>query len=86
MNTPFRGYSVDEIEAKRRKRLADVQRDAPRHLNKFLRAYKGKSLRAAVNAFCIECNGFDFAAVRDCTAPCCPLYEYRPGRQKGANV
>ena len=86
MSTPFRSPDAGEIELKRVKRLEDVQRDAPRYLNTFRRAYTGKSLRAAVNAFCIECNGFDPAAVRDCTAPACPLFPYRPGRQKGATV
>ena len=77
-----RGPSAVEIEAKRAARLKDVQSDAPRYLNTFRRAYAGKSLRAAVNAFCIECVGFDAAEVTACTAPACPLFPYRPGRRK----
>jgi hypothetical protein len=79
---PFRCRDAGEIEAKRAARLADVQRDAPRYLSTLRRAYAGRSLRAAVNAFCIECNGFDAAAVRECTAPACPLWSYRPGRAR----
>jgi len=81
MNASIRGPDTVEIEAKRANRLADVQRDSPRYLNTFRRAYAGKSLRAAVNAFCIECMGFEYAAIRDCTAPACPLFLYRPGRR-----
>ena len=78
---PFQGPGAVEIEAKRAERLKDVQRDAPRYLNTLRRAYAGKSLRAAVNAFCIECVGFDAAEVKRCTAPACPLYAQRPGRR-----
>jgi hypothetical protein len=79
---PFRGRDAGEIDVERAQRLADVQRYAPRYLAAFRRAYAGKSLRAAVNAFCIECNGFDAAAVRECTAPACPLWHYRPSRTR----
>ena len=86
MNTPFRGHSAVEIDAKRAKRIKDVSVDAPRYLNTFLRAFSGKSRVSAMNAFCIECMGFDAAEVRICAAPSCPLYQYRPGRKKGATV
>jgi hypothetical protein len=82
----FRGPNAVEIELKRVKRLEDVSLYAPRYLNTFKRAFSGKSLRACVNAFCVECNGFDAAAVRDCTAPACPLFSCRPGYRKGASA
>jgi len=85
-DTPFRGYSAAEIELKRANRLADVQRDAPRYVGTFRRAYAGKSLRAAVNAFCVECVSFDAASVAECTAPACPLWEYRPNRPRRVEV
>jgi len=81
-NTPFRGYNGQQIELKRAERLRAVQRDAPRYLPTFKRAYEGVSRQAAIKAFCIECNGYDPVAVKDCTAPACPLWEYRPGRAK----
>lgn len=81
--TPFRGHDAVEIARKREARLGAVKRDAPRYLATFKRAYAGKSLRAAVNAFCCECNGYDAAAVKECTAPACPLWPYRPGRGRG---
>jgi hypothetical protein len=44
----------------------------------YLRAMQGKSLSAAVKAFCMECVGWDRQEVARCTAPACPLYPYRP--------
>ena len=45
----------------------------------FVRAYaKNCSPRAAVKAFCIECQGYDRAAVTACTAYACPLWRFRP--------
>ena len=77
------GHDAGEIDAKRTKKLADVQRYAPRYLATFQRAFAGNSLRAAINAFCIECVGFVAADVVTCTAPDCPLFSCRPGRHLG---
>ena len=82
MSASFRGSGAGELDAKRAKRLEDVRMDAPRYLNTFRRAYAGKSLRAAVNAFCVECQGYDPSAVKNCTAPACPLFTHRPGHQQ----
>lgn len=85
--TPFRGRDAAQIEAKRAERLRDISEYAPRHLKLFKRAYAGKSLRAAVNAFCCECLGFAPSdEIAECTAPACPLFAVRPGRtrRKGA--
>lgn len=84
MSVPVRGYDTGEIEAKRANKLKDVKRYAPRYLNTFRRAFGGKSLRAAVNAFCVECMGYEASSICDCTAPACPLFPYRPGCRKGA--
>ena len=81
-DAPFRGRDAGENDPKRVARLADVSKHARRYLTTFRRAYGGKSLRGAVNAFCIECMGFDAAEVRTCTAPACPLWSYRPGRER----
>lgn len=78
--TPFRGHDAAEIAAKRAARVESLRRDAPRYVGTFQRAYKGDSLRAAVNAFCAECVGFESGEVRACTAVCCPLWSCRPGR------
>jgi hypothetical protein len=44
---------------------------------KYKRAASGKSLRAAVDAFCSECMGYVVDEIRECTDPGCPLYPYR---------
>lgn len=56
----------------------------PRFKQDYLKAMQGKSLRAGVNAFCRECVGWEDLpfSVRNCTAPACPLYLYRPYQEK----
>ena len=64
---------------------ADRLRQIPRHLRTwYQKACEGRSLRAAVNAFCIECCGWDRGEVSRCTARACPLHGYRPGRKRPA--
>lgn len=47
------------------------------------RAIEGKaSPRAAIKAQCGECNGFDRQAIATCTADACPLWMYRPCRNR----
>jgi len=57
------------------KRLSDMPETCRRT---YLRAMQGKSLSAAVKAFCMECVSWDRGEVARCTAPACPLYPYRP--------
>lgn len=46
------------------------------------KALEGKaSPRGAIKAFCLECVGYERKEIIFCTAPCCPLYEYRPKYQ-----
>ena len=44
----------------------------------YLKALGGNSLRAAVNAQCLECMGWLRNEVRNCDCCCCPLHEVRP--------
>jgi len=44
----------------------------------YVRAMTGRSLRAAVNAFCLECVAYQRDEVRHCTAATCPLFAHRP--------
>ena len=60
------------------KRLAEMS--SPCRMT-YVRAMGGKSLKAAVKAFCMECVGWQREEVRLCTALACPLYPYRPFRQ-----
>lgn len=41
-------------------------------------AMAGKSRRAAMHAFCLECMGWAREEVRLCTSYACPLFPYRP--------
>ena len=44
------------------------------------RAVKGKGLRAAVDAQCLECVCYKSDEVRNCTDLACPLWAVRPYR------
>jgi hypothetical protein len=43
----------------------------------YRRAMRGQSRKAAMDAFCIMCMGYQPYEVARCTAPECPLYPYR---------
>ena len=66
------------IQKRRQERLLQVKTDAPSCLKTFKKSYEGRSKQAGIKAFCLECLGFDREAIRNCTAPACPLYEVRP--------
>ncbi len=66
-----------DIEAVRKQRLAQIP---VRQRSIFLKAWRGKSRKAAIRAFCFECTGYQSAEVNRCTAPACPLYPYREDR------
>ena len=70
-------YNPANLDAARRKRLAQIP---ARQRSIFLRAWEGKSRKAAIRAFCLECMGYQSAEVNRCTAPACPLYSYREDR------
>jgi len=42
------------------------------------RAMSGKSRKAAMRAFCLECLVWQINEVFSCTDAACPLYPYRP--------
>ena len=69
------------LAPKERAAVLNKLNDMPSSLRgRYLRALDGKHLRAAVTHQCIECMGYDRAAVKDCTAPACSLFPYRPGK------
>lgn len=43
---------------------------------------KSKSKAEAIKAFCLECVGFKFKRVTNCTSPKCPLFNVRPYQDK----
>lgn len=46
----------------------------PARQNLFRQAYTGRSRKAAIKAFCIECMGFSYESAKDCRTTTCPLY------------
>jgi len=44
----------------------------------YRRAVGGRSLRAAIDAFCQECVGYQRREITECTDLGCPLYGQRP--------
>jgi len=56
------------------RRLAEMP---PKYRGIYKRAMTGKSRKAALRAFCLECCGWQRVEVARCTAPACPLFPYR---------
>jgi len=50
----------------------------PRHRALYEQAMKGKSRKAAMRVFCLECCGYEIKEVFLCSDVECPLYPYRP--------
>jgi hypothetical protein len=42
------------------------------------RAMGGKSRKAAIKSFCLQCVGYVRMEITKCTSPQCPLFHYRP--------
>ena len=47
------------------------------------RAMSGKSRKAAMRMFCLECVGYSEGEVALCTDTYCPLFPYRPKSKAG---
>ncbi|MHC4664459.1 MAG: hypothetical protein ACYS9T_00705 [Planctomycetota bacterium] len=72
-------------ENKRSERIAERRSEIPKiHRANYDEAVSGKSRKAAIKAFCLECVCWQKEEVRLCTALACPLYSYRP-YQEGSN-
>ena len=64
---------------KRRRLIVDRLAAMPRSFRgTYNKAVKGKSLRAAINAQCAECCGWQIKEVRLCSDCACPLWALRP--------
>ena len=65
----------------RQEQIAERRKQMPRSYRaNYDKAVKGKSLRAAINAQCLECVCWTTKEVRLCTDLACPLYAVRPYR------
>lgn len=68
-----------DIKEKRQEQIAERRKQMPRaYRATYNRAVKGRSLRAAVNAQCLECVCWQRKEVTLCTDLACPLYAVRP--------
>ena len=66
------------LTPKQQAMLEEVSRDHSSKLNTFRKAYEGVSLRAVINAKCLECTSCDIKAIRECAGTACPLLNVRP--------
>ncbi len=67
----------------RKQKIAERRADMPRiYRATYDKAVTGKSLRAAVNSFCVQCVMYQREEVRLCTSLECALWPYRPYRDK----
>jgi len=74
--------SVSEAIASKRARRLERCPVSSRSL--LARCYARKaSPRQAIKAFCQECCGYDRAAIAECAAYACPLWNLRPYQEKG---
>ena len=64
------------------KRLADIPKAYKKN---YLTAVQGKSLRACINAQCLECMGWQRKEITLCTYLACPLYAVRPYQDSQKN-
>jgi hypothetical protein len=66
--------------AKRARRLETMP---SAYRKQFERSYDGKaSPRTAIRCQCLECIGFERAAITECASYLCPLYPLRPYQKK----
>jgi len=77
------GSAPAPLDPARREAIARQKSQMPRRFQGIYdRAVKGKSLRAAVNAFCLECVCYQIKEVRNCTDQGCSLYAVRPYQKR----
>ena len=71
----------EKMEERRKQRMESAPTSARGLLG---RIFAGRaSPRACVKGMCLECVGFERAAVRECVAWACPLWGIRPFQGKG---
>jgi hypothetical protein len=63
----------------RQEQIAERRAQMPRSYRAcYDKAISGKSLRAAINSFCLECVCWQTVEIRNCTDKACPLWTVRP--------
>ena len=76
--TQKRKREAHVLTPKQQAMIEEVSRDHPSKLNTFRKAYEGVSLRAVINAKCLECTSCDKKAIRECAGTACPILNVRP--------
>ncbi len=76
---------------KRREKSADLIAERRAQIPKLYRgaydnAIQGRSRKAAMHAFCLECVGYVITEVFSCTDWACPLFPYRPRSASSQNA
>ena len=67
------------MKSDREQKISECRAQMPRlYRAKYDAAVGGKSRKAAMHAFCLECCGWQIKEVFLCTGLACPLYPYRP--------
>ena len=67
----------------REEQIAERRAQMPKiHRANYDKAMNGKSMKAATKAFCLMCVQWQKEEVRLCTSLACPLYPYRPYKEK----
>jgi hypothetical protein len=68
-----------DIQQQRQMRIGERREQMPRSYRAtYDKAVSGKSLRAAINSFCLECVCWQIEEIRNCSDLGCPLYAVRP--------
>ena len=83
MTTPIKTSQTEPVgefgDHRRERRFKQVADHYPSRMGLFRKVYHGQaSPRQCIKAFCLECNGWEEAAIRDCTATACPIWRLRP--------
>ncbi len=67
----------------REEQIAERREQMPKiHRANYDKAMKGRSMKAATKAFCLMCVQWQKEEVRLCTDLACPLYPYRPYKNR----
>jgi len=69
---------VSKMTTKQNEYLKMVSRQAPKFLNVFRTCFRGGGKKNAIQAYCLDCEGFNTQAIRNCSATDCGLWKHRP--------
>ena len=76
-----------DLAEKRKAAIAKRRADVPsKYRRTYDKAVRGKSLRAVVNAQCLECVCWQRSEVQACTCLACPLWGVRPYQEISRSV